>query len=47
MTNAAVATYVVGDGGRIDANRSLALADGALWIPLFDDGTVLKVGIPI
>jgi hypothetical protein len=39
-------TFAVADQGSINANQLIGVGDGALWFPLFNEGTVLKVAIP-
>ena len=34
------------DQGAINANQLLALADGDLWLPLFDPAEVVRVAVP-
>jgi len=40
------ATFRVSDQGSINANQLIGIGDGALWFPLLDAGTVVKVAIP-
>jgi streptogramin lyase len=45
--NTAAETRAVADLERVSTNQSIALADGAFWVPLFDEDRVVKVGIPV
>jgi hypothetical protein len=45
-TSTVVGTFQIADQEQIDANQLIGIGDGALWFPLFDRGTVLKVAIP-
>jgi YVTN family beta-propeller protein len=45
-TRAVTGTFAVSDQGSINANQLVAAAGGALWFPLLDSGTVVKVGVP-
>jgi hypothetical protein len=46
-SNSVAGSFVVAHQGPIRANQILAVADGALWLPLFDEARVVKVGIPV
>jgi streptogramin lyase len=39
-------TFVVSDQGSINANQLVAAAEGDLWFPLLDAGTVVRVAPP-
>jgi hypothetical protein len=41
-----VASATVAEHGLIDANQLLVFEDGSLWLPILDDGTVLRVRPP-
>jgi hypothetical protein len=41
-----VAKATVSDHGLINANQVLAFEDDALWLPILDDGVVLRVTPP-
>jgi DNA-binding beta-propeller fold protein YncE len=45
-TQEVVAKATVSDHGLINANQVMAFEDGALWLPILDDGTVLRVAPP-
>jgi streptogramin lyase len=46
-SNAVADTHAVGDHPRVPADQLLALADGALWLPIFEGDRVVKVAIPL
>jgi hypothetical protein len=41
-----VATATVAEHGLINANQVMAFEEGSLWLPILDDGLVLRVGPP-
>ena len=41
--NAIVATATIGDHGLINANQVMAFDANFLWLPILDDGTVLRL----
>ena len=45
-TRTVTGTFAVSDQASITANQLIGIGDGALWFPLLDSGTVLKVAIP-
>jgi hypothetical protein len=40
-----VATATVAEQGLINANQVMAFEEGSLWVPILDDGLVLRVGL--
>ena len=42
-TQQVVAESTVADHGLINANQVMAFEDGSLWLPILDDGVVLRV----
>jgi streptogramin lyase len=45
-TDTVTDTFFVSDQGAINANQIVALADGDLWLPLFDSAEVVRVAVP-
>jgi DNA-binding beta-propeller fold protein YncE len=45
-TQEIVAYVVVAEHGLINANQVMAFEEGSLWLPILDDGTVLRVRRP-
>ena len=45
-TDTVTDTFFVSDQGAINANQIVALADGDLWLPLFDPSDVVRVAVP-
>ena len=45
-TQEVVATATVADHGLINANQVMVFEDGSLWLPILDDGAVLRVAPP-
>jgi hypothetical protein len=45
-TQQVVAESTVADHGLINANQVMAFEDGSLWLPILDDGVVLRVTPP-
>ena len=45
-THEVVAKATVSDHGLINANQVMAFEDGSLWLPILDDGVVLRVTPP-
>jgi len=45
-THQVVAESTVADNGSINANQVMAFEDGSLWLPILDDGVVLRVAVP-
>ena len=45
-TKEIVATATVSDHGLINANQVMVFEDGSLWLPILDDGVVLRVAPP-
>ena len=45
-TQEVVATATVADHGLINANQVMLFEDGSLWLPILDEGTVLRVAPP-
>jgi len=45
-TQDVVATASVSDHGLINANQVMVFEDGSLWLPILDDGVVLRVTQP-
>ena len=45
-TQQAVATATIADHGLINANQVMVFEDGSLWLPILDDGAVLRVTPP-
>ena len=45
-TQEVVATATVSDHGLINANQVMVFEDGSLWLPILDDGVVLRVTPP-
>jgi DNA-binding beta-propeller fold protein YncE len=45
-TQEVVAKATVSDHGLINANQVMVFEDGSLWLPILDDGVVLRVTPP-
>ena len=45
-THEIVAKATVADHGLINANQVMVFEDGSLWLPILDDGAVLRVAPP-
>ncbi len=44
--NRITGTFPVAEQGTINANQLLALADGDLWLPLFESAQVVRIAVP-
>jgi hypothetical protein len=45
-TQEVVVESTVADNGLINANQVMAWEDGSLWLPILDDGVVVRVDPP-
>ena len=45
-SNEVTTSVEVAEQGTINANQLIAVADGDLWLPLFESGEVVRVALP-